>query len=570
MQTTLLDSNKTQNKDCLIITAHFGGQQYDYKFSADKENWNAKSYQDLYTAISDSFHCTSPIMFKDIDGNKFDIDDINDILNAFDENESNKSLHLFIEVASNGFNKYQMWFNNVLQLPQYYQTFIDGGYMDLDYMDENIDEQELIYDLKICNKLHRQKILKAIEELIRKKDTENITEQEFEDDQAFESDENNSWNDLELLLPNEQIDQSCISYISPNDEFQECWQCFECNTMNNVRLTIRKYHYKCCGCVDICYIPNQTPTTYECKWDTPTDYLLKQNKIWICNKCDSINTNMRSNNCEICEPNIKCDYCNRYISSLSFMIHEIHCIKIKNKNKIILWICPKCNGKEIKNECKCSVCGCNHPTQHSYLKIKLNGNLVFGFCRYYFAQFIPQVIKNIIIDFINMQTFSTKTKHLKDYKNVSFHYNLGFRTELFGDKYFMGNDFNVWKCKLTVDDKYVVKMEGDNEAAKIYDIAIGITFKINEFDKSTGKVKIIDQYYIIKGHGNPLSLSNFSHPMIRDGDIVIVQLDCKQCTLSYGINQNWYGIAYSHLPNNTKYRLYVDVQQRGVKIQLIN
>ncbi len=112
-------------------------------------------------------------------------------------------------------------------------------------------------------------------------------------------------------------------------------------------------------------------------------------------------------------------------------------------------------------------------------------------------------------------------------------------------------------------------MAGDKEAAKIYDIAIGITFRGSSFDKKTGKVTTIDKYYTIKGHGRT-SLSNFSHPMFRDGDVVIAEMDCNKRTLSYGINENWYGVAYSNLPHNTKYRLYVDVKQRGVTIQLIN
>ncbi len=94
---------------------------------------------------------------------------------------------------------------------------------------------------------------------------------------------------------------------------------------------------------------------------------------------------------------------------------------------------------------------CIRPTRHNYLKIKLNGDLVFGFCRYPFAHFIPVVIKYLIMDFIDMQTFSSRTKHLQDCKNVSCYCNIGFRTELFGDKYFKSPDFNVWKCRLKIE-----------------------------------------------------------------------------------------------------------------------
>ena len=36
---------------------------------------------------------------------------------------------------------------------------------------------------------------------------------------------------------------------------------------------------------------------------------------------------------------------------------------------------------------------------------------------------------------------------------------------------------SIWKLKLKVEPKYIVKLSGDNEKAKVFGIAMGITSK---------------------------------------------------------------------------------------------
>ena len=62
--------------------------------------------------------------------------------------------------------EYKKWFNDVLELPEYYDKFVNAGYKNLSFLDDEIDEDELINDIGIQNKVHRRRILKEIHKLV--------------------------------------------------------------------------------------------------------------------------------------------------------------------------------------------------------------------------------------------------------------------------------------------------------------------------------------------------------------------------------------------------------------------
>eukprot|EP01084_Bolivina_argentea_P136696 240736_1 len=71
------------------------------------------------------------------------------------------------ELSQQKLKEYKEWFHNILGLPEYYNQFVEAGYQDLSFFDEDIDEDELINDIGIRKKPHRKKILKEIKRLLQ-------------------------------------------------------------------------------------------------------------------------------------------------------------------------------------------------------------------------------------------------------------------------------------------------------------------------------------------------------------------------------------------------------------------
>ena len=265
---------------------------------------------------------------------------------------------------------------------------------------------------------------------------------EFEDEDFMsDNDDCDGWDDLELIQNDHQLILNQSGSQSVDPKLNECWQCSSCQTINNVNLCIRKYNSKCYGCKNVYFIKSHTETMMRSEWDTANDYLLRMNKIWKCKICQHLNENM---NDKIC---IQCKTSND---------------KEQHSMSTLSWKCINCNCIEDKSMRKCSVCNCVKPIIRSFAGIACIKSTVHGFCRIYFDENVPQVIKNLVMEYFSAQTFSVYRRrdgYITDIKpklHQKRHYNQGYCDLLIGDDEYVSGII-TWKLKLEIDPQSEMK-----------------------------------------------------------------------------------------------------------------
>ena len=125
-----------------------------------------------------------------------------------------------------------------------------------------------------------------------------------ETDDYFTDDVGSDWGQLELIRDEDNLitmESTHHANTITKSNFEECWQCTQCHTINNIKICIKKHGSKCLGCQRECYIKFQTETIMRSKWDsTDAKYLLQIGKLWSCQSCQNIN--QKSNkHCTICK-----------------------------------------------------------------------------------------------------------------------------------------------------------------------------------------------------------------------------------------------------------------------------
>eukprot|EP01084_Bolivina_argentea_P031673 58621_1 len=98
--------SKTNSSNNCTITVHYNNQYLDHKITSDFETWNNNTYLSLIEAIRKQFDLNTDVninLYEDIDGNKIDVDDMDDIAAAFyndydDEDDAPKQIQLYVEV----------------------------------------------------------------------------------------------------------------------------------------------------------------------------------------------------------------------------------------------------------------------------------------------------------------------------------------------------------------------------------------------------------------------------------------------------------------------------------------
>eukprot|EP01084_Bolivina_argentea_P216179 367298_1 len=72
-----------------IITVHFRDKQYDFNLSANSDVWDESLYHNLQNKIKNIFNLSPEFeLYEDIDGDHVNMDDMNDILGAFEDEDS--------------------------------------------------------------------------------------------------------------------------------------------------------------------------------------------------------------------------------------------------------------------------------------------------------------------------------------------------------------------------------------------------------------------------------------------------------------------------------------------------
>lgn len=183
-------------KDCRTIRVSHEDQEYEHKIYENPKDWDKEIYSILCESIAQKFSISTKfVLYQQNNGDDNILFDIEDVSNAFEAASkkilqafvkvkiifSSYSLNRFIHILCNIFvqvyseqqsraiQEYQVWFKQELGLPQYYKNFLKQGYEDLSFLDADIDENELMNDLKISKKPHRKKILNEIEKLVEKR-----------------------------------------------------------------------------------------------------------------------------------------------------------------------------------------------------------------------------------------------------------------------------------------------------------------------------------------------------------------------------------------------------------------
>eukprot|EP01084_Bolivina_argentea_P174818 302801_1 len=127
-------------RDGCVIIIHYGDKQFKYKITASIKDWKEHIYQNLFKAIRKEFNLESDFGLIDADPNKTQV-------------------HLFVQK------------HNKNRAKEALKSWFDG--VDLNYLDPDIDKDELINAIGIKKKPHRKKILAEIHMLIKNNTQQN-------------------------------------------------------------------------------------------------------------------------------------------------------------------------------------------------------------------------------------------------------------------------------------------------------------------------------------------------------------------------------------------------------------
>eukprot|EP01084_Bolivina_argentea_P114428 203715_1 len=220
----------------------------------------------------------------------------------------------------------------------------------------------------------------------------------------------------------------------------------------------------------------------------------------------------------------------------------------------VKWKCSNCNfmnnqkKKQRTESSEENYCGeCRYKKPEKLLHWMSNSEfMVFGYCNINDAIYIPFVVKKLIQMFlaeaINCFLGETVTNPIGS---------------------FTANDCNMiyrWKFKLFANDSYIYEDSNNKcENPILKGANIGII--------GTGKWGRKHGYMVFPGRGGLCPPSKYCR-LFKSGDIVTMELNMINKTLSYGINDEWYGIANENIkPIN--YKVYV-VQRYGAIVEIIN
>ena len=386
-------------------------------------------------------------------------------------------------------------------------------------------------------------------------------------------------------------DSTILNEQNEWDELQitdaDCWQCNHCCKINSVYLTIQQKEFFCAFCEKDKFIPGETKIIQKVTYDRKDQYkvanrkqkLLKEEfiarrKIWICHYCKFKN-DMMLMKC------IKCTTIRAPIPTCQFE-NYVNCGKVvKADSKYTTYLspqypdeyggkctnCPWINQKAsdeteketlsnknakilytINNKNKCEICRYRKPKHFNWKNYRHDAdNIVFGYCR--------EVRNMRDFRFPNVPTYLVDI--IKAFYIIRIRDNTAIITRPTEGIY-------IWNYHITrMKQKGIYFWHNTNELDDEY---VNIEIGIEEINNNSDENKVDLQRYCL----NELDRKQKKYcPKVKIGDIITMQLDYNDCSLSFGINNDWYG-QFAEINANLEYITKLKVYTNRTEIQLKN
>ena len=337
-----------------------------------------------------------------------------------------------------------------------------------------------------------------------------------------------------------------------------CWECCQCNTINNLMVSMTKYKGICYGCNNEIYVDGITHLKYKLHWDSPDQFyvaspvnkqllkekVLKRVKFWVCDICTLYNK-MYTFKCKVCGHKRTNKTIDRYTNVVSgWTCYQCSsenkdtefCIKCNNPRipELLSWSCMMCScphGMKEKHLTECKHCGYKKPTQfHSEKYLKKVELMISGYCQTIISlkEFrfpnIPTYIQQIIcVFYIERNRESQTITNKKD-------------------------SIYVWKYK-------IVSKKNNIPSNETVNISIGLVGINDNWEKHIlNETSRKQQKYC---------------PPIKCNDIITMELNYIDQTLSYAINKKWFG-HFAYIDKTERYRTQINVYSRSHGIHIIN
>ncbi len=455
-----------------------------------------------------------------------------------------------------------------------------------------------------------------------------------EDDSLFDNceHEDDDWGELDEMEDNISFNNNTQKRAET-----QCWKCCECHTINNIRLTMQQYDWKCCECHNVSYLPDATPIIFTSKWNTNNNYKqikiwicqyctfyntnLNSSTCEMCDHqkestvitkfidiskekgeatIDTINDNVNKNALSDKENEDGNDLQKEIDVDIKRLKMQKKTIKMKKEREKIEnmiqskiqsikgieneidnpWKCPHCDYLNRININKCKQCQCNKPQKIPNLKVKVE-LIVLGFCEEFCRQNknkmnIPIAIQLIIYKYYD----NIKNKDLfgSIYRNNwILKRNCKYRKYICNiqNNYFIKGIYIACNYMTIYRWRFIIKVNriGDESPLKGFGIGLINTRFLNKnYEQDT-----IENHANYKKDGNILILNDKSRKgycrAFNSNDIITMELNFIKRTLSFGINNEWYGnftnIRYQHYQtviHNIKHHGDVDIENIDLDI----
>ena len=312
-----------------------------------------------------------------------------------------------------------------------------------------------------------------------------------------------------------------------SDEYL-CWQCVSCNTINNLGISITKYKAICYNCDSEIYIAGLTKVSHKFKWDAPKkkkhaithlkrqllkEKIFKRHKIWLCQIC-TFHNKINSLQCQICQN------------------------KRTTKSIKSGWKCYNCSFTHSETEkslTECKQCKYRVPIKFNWKLYQANSKLLIcGYCN--------RIKKMPQFKFINIPTYISDIIHA---------YYVWIKKSQLGTITKNTDAIYLWKYKIVSTDNI--------SSNKPLNISLGVVAINDEDGKDIWKYCLNEKIRKLMKYCQPFKCN----------DVITMELNYIDETLSFGINDHWYG-CLGYIDKNKQYKTEIQIFNRNIKMNMIN